>query len=342
MSMNRLVGILLLGVALAREAPLAAEAQVNAAPSGTPSVGIPGTKAPNSGPSAAGEAAAGGEGGRLVFELSPDLSGLGPKAVGSGQGQVPLSLLSADIAQIPLRKALPELGRKVGAKVFMADGMGEEAITVRFQKLPVEQGLKRILQGKSYLLIRSKAPAGGKGIEEAQIAEIRVMRQGAEGAPAALKEVKLERQEQTAELVELAKQAQEAEKPEERLKALENFSDQAESSALAGVLVPALKDQDPRVRKLALERMTDATDPPLEAMAEMVFRDERAELRNSAIETLVSIHGAAAVPTLEQALSDPSPAVRREAEQGFESIRRLEEWHAQQGLVQERIINKQQ
>jgi hypothetical protein len=45
----------------------------------------------------------------------------------------------------------------------------------------VEQGLKRILQGKSSLLIRSKAPAGGKGIEEAQIAEIRVMRQGAEG-----------------------------------------------------------------------------------------------------------------------------------------------------------------
>jgi hypothetical protein len=61
----------------------------------------------------------------------------------------------------------------------------------------------------------------------------------------------------------------------------------------------------------------------------------------------VSIHGAAAVPTLEQALSDPSPAVRREAQQGFESIRRLEEWHAQQGVdlirrLQERIINKQQ
>jgi hypothetical protein len=98
---------------------------------------------------------------------------------------------------------------------------------------------------------------------------------------------------------------------------LEDFSDQAEPSALAGVLVPALKDQDPRVRKLALERMTDGTDPPLEAMAEMVLRDERAELRNSAIETLVSIHGAAAVPTLEQALSDPSPRGAQRSRAGF-------------------------
>ena len=77
------------------------------------------------------------EGGKLVFELSPDLSGLDLEAVGSRQGKVPPSLLSAYIVQIPLRKALPELGRKLGAKIFMAEGMREEAITVRFQKLPV-------------------------------------------------------------------------------------------------------------------------------------------------------------------------------------------------------------
>ncbi|MCA1852496.1 MAG: HEAT repeat domain-containing protein, partial [Beggiatoa sp.] len=68
------------------------------------------------------------------------------------------------------------------------------------------------------------------------------------------------------------------------------------------------------------------------AMAEMVLRDERAALRSSAIDTLVSIHGAAAAPTLEKALSDPSPAVRRDAQQGLELIRQLEE----------RIIHKQQ
>jgi hypothetical protein len=144
-----------------------------------------------------------------------------------------------------------------------------------------------------------------------------------------LKEVEVEPQGQTAEL---AKQASEAERPEDRVKALKEFAHQAEPSVLGKVLVPALQDQDPRVRKLALQRMTDATDPPLEVMAEMVLRDERGALRSSAIDTLVSIHGAAATPTLEKALSDPSRAVRRAAQQGLERIRQMEE----------RIIHKQQ
>jgi len=329
-SVYRWVGILLLGVALSSEAALAAGAQVSAAPLVRLSVGIPDTKAPSAGPSAgAGAGAAVGESGRLVIELSSDRSGGELKAVGAGQGT---PSVSADMVQIPLRQALVELGGKLGAKMFMADGIGEEAITVKFQKLPVEQGLKRILQGQSYLLIRSQAPAGGKGAEEMRIVEIRVMGQGAGGAPAVLKEVEVEPQGQTAELARLAKQASEAERPEDRVKALKEFAHRAEPSVLGKVLVPALQDQDPRVRKLALQRMTDATDPPLEAMAEMVLRDERAALRSSGIDTLVGIHGAAAAPTLEQALSDPSLAVRRAAQQGLELIRQLEE----------RIIHKQQ
>jgi hypothetical protein len=333
MSVYRWVEILLLGVALSSEAALAAGAQVSTAPLGTLSVGVPETKAPSAGPSAgAGPGAAVGESGRLVIELSPDRSGRDLKAVGAGQGKWPPSVLSADMVQIPLRQALTELGGKLGAKVFMAEGIGEEAITVKFQKLPVEEGLKRILQGQSYLLIRSQAPEGGKGAVEMRIVEIRVMGQGAGGAPAVLKEVEVEPQGQSAELTGLAKQASEAERPEDRVKALKEFAHRAEPSILGKVLVPALQDQDPRVRKLALQRMTDATDPPLEAMAEMVLRDERAALRSSAIDTLVSIHGAAAAATLEKALSDPSPAVRRAAQQGLGLIRQLEE----------RIIHKQQ
>jgi HEAT repeat protein len=101
---------------------------------------------------------------------------------------------------------------------------------------------------------------------------------------------------------------------------------------LGKVVVPALQDQDPPVGKLALQRMTDATDPPLQAMAEMVLKDERATLRSSAIDTLVGIHGAAAAQRWGRALRDPSPAVRRAAQQGLEWIRQLEE----------RIIHKQQ
>jgi hypothetical protein len=332
----RWVGILLLGVALSSEAALAAGAQVSAAPLGTLSVGVPDTKASSAGPSAgAGAGAALGEvdeRGRLAIELSPARSGRDLKAVGAGQGKWPSSVLSADLLQIPLRQALTELGGKLRAKVFMAKGIGEEAITVKFQKLPVEQGLKRILQGQSYLLIRSQVPEGSKGAEEMRIVEIRVMGQGAGGTPAVLKEVEVEPQGQSVELAGLAKQASEAERPEDRVKALKEFAHRAEPSVLGKVLVPALQDQDPRVRKLALQRMTDATDPPLEAMTEMVLRDERAALRSSAIETWLGILGAAASPTLEKALSDPIPAVRRDAQQGLELIRQLEE----------RIIHKQQ
>lgn len=74
----------------------------------------------------------------------------------------------------------------------MAEGIGEEAITIKFQKLPVEEGLKPSLQGQSYLLIRSQAPARGKGTEGMRIVEIRVMGQGAGGVPAVLKEVEIE------------------------------------------------------------------------------------------------------------------------------------------------------
>ena len=54
---------------------------------------------------------------------------------------------------------LAELARQTEVKVFVAESVARELITVELDSLPLEQGINQILQDKDYALRYSERPA---------------------------------------------------------------------------------------------------------------------------------------------------------------------------------------
>jgi HEAT repeats len=276
---------------------------------------------------------------RAYRELE-SLESMDAKALNPGKHMRMLSLLlTADITEVPLRTVLAKLAQEIGAKVYIADAVANEPVSVKFDGLPLEEGISQILKGKNYTLIRERtAESMREGDAQLIVAEIRVLSNrdttgkdttgpnsragGAEGGlPAGLTELKTGGQ--PAEVVALAKRALKAEDPKDRLIALRGFLDRADRSEYNVTLVPALKDEHPAIRQLALDSIGDGEDSPIEPIAETALTDPKPELRSSALSALVSIHGPAAIPTLEQALADPDARVRRAAQSELDFANKL-------------------
>ena len=123
-------------------------------------------------PGVSSETAIGASEARLSIELTPALD-----ADRKGAGQT--GLLGVDISGIPLKTVLSHLGTTIGAEVFVAEGLGEEPITIAFRELPVAKGIKHILGERNYMLVHRPTEAGPREGDEMQIAEIRVTGQRA-------------------------------------------------------------------------------------------------------------------------------------------------------------------
>lgn len=274
----------------------------------------------------------------FVLQASRDVKSIDIGELRAGRVRLPPLLLTADIAGAPLREVLAELSQAIGVKIFVADPVSAKAISIKFEKLPVEEGIKRILKGNNYTLTRRAQPTAfaveksdrgdGKKVsassEEMAVAEIRVFSRDSKADVATLKELGVADTRRAAQVAALAKQALEAETAKARSVALAGFVEQADRSQLTGTLVAALKDEDASVRLLALESMADGEDPPLEPVAGAALLDESPSNRRTAVDALLSIHGAAAIPTLEQALKDPDPAVQKTARSALETALAIE------------------
>lgn len=60
--------------------------------------------------------------------------------------------LTADVVEMPLNSLLMELGRQSGARVDV-QGLGDHTVTDSFRQLPLDEALRRLVQGKSFSLI---------------------------------------------------------------------------------------------------------------------------------------------------------------------------------------------
>lgn len=239
-------------------------------------------------------------------------------AAPEGKIQIPPLVLSADITEIPLRRVMTVLGRRIGAKIFIAQDLPGDKISVQFSRLPVEQGIERILKGRNHVLIRRQIP----GVETA-VVEIRILSKDSDNY-VELKELGTA-EELAEEMAALTKKALEAIKAEDRLAALNELveiTNQENEFQLTDVLVSALKDKDADIRSFAVGAIGSVDDPPAEPVIEMALADEDPELRIGALEELIAVHGdAVARPILEEALADPDVRVQATAEEYFRVTR---------------------
>lgn len=178
--------------------------------------------------------------------------------------------MSVKIDQVSLREVLAELARQVPLTVYVAGPVAQEPVAMTFRNLPLEEGVKRILEGKQYVLIHDR-PNSAKGAHGGgRIVKILVMpRVGSPSGIAAI-ETKIARppvanpMRQTVTpgdkgptLEQLRRQALGAKNPIDRAAALEALSEQGKDEEVLPILATALQDKDPSVREVAQELLND-------------------------------------------------------------------------------------
>ena len=102
----------------------------------------------------------------MFFVLVTAFLGLGDQALCHASG---LSLeygsgrLSADVSKCTLQKALDALSKKCGIRVFLDGSLKSKIISAKFDKLPLEEGVKKLVNPYSSAVIFAKraTPEGG-------------------------------------------------------------------------------------------------------------------------------------------------------------------------------------
>lgn len=269
---------------------------------------------------------------KLVVEATRATDSIDLEALQSGSDlPAPPLQLSIDLVDAPLRAVLRELAHKLDAKVSIADDVPDQPVTLQLKGVGVTEAIKQILRETNYVLIykSSTTPVNqsrqSAAIAVAEIAEIRVLPKstGEETANTLPPLKTLEPSDQRTKLEEWKKQALTALNPEDRIKALKQFLEHADSAEHNSVLIAALEDKAPEVRKFALNSMSDSTNPLFEPISQTALNDESPDIRTTALDVLISRYGANAIPVLEQALTDPDAEVQQTAKNRLEMAQRI-------------------
>ncbi len=253
--------------------------------------------------------------------------------------------LSVNLNKTPLAAVMEEFSKRSGIAVFVAPAVAAAEISVQFQQLPIEEGLKRILEGKRYVMLYKEPSLPGDRSGTRSLREILVLGvkagpeaplaqsqaapgprralESAEPKMGSLKEL-LEKARagrnrpkpgETPTVEELTGQALKDSDPSARLSALDELVGQSEGAIVLPTLLSALRDETEEVRQAALQWLGQAAEaPPLDAYAEVALRDPSADLRREALDLLRAADGSLPLAAMaDVALKDSSPEIRSEA-----------------------------
>lgn len=221
--------------------------------------------------------------------------------------------LSANIEQSPLAEVLQELARQANLEVSVVASLAAERVSARFERLPLEQGIERLLVNKNYTL-RYIHETSGPRVAEIRIASDKseaIGRIGSEGDLAPASESPPQSPEGKS-LDELAHAAVSAPDPQARIDALKALGTHRADAKAQETIASALKDGDREVRDVALNYVQgEGVSVPLETLTAMALKDASPELRLHALDELVeSSEPEEVMEQLQQAAQDPDPNVQ--------------------------------
>jgi hypothetical protein len=231
-------------------------------------------------------------------------------------------LLTVDVRDVSLKELLQEVARQGGLTIMM-DGSIDERMTVRFDKLPVDDGLRRILRDQNFVLKYAQ-----RAIEESQwarprIMEVRILARSDDTAPIQTSrvddvqsrdpgpEVAPERSQPGAALGSEGRRA--------RKKAAEALGESGGPEAI-GPLRLALEDRDNGVREAAVSALARIGGEEAVESLDLAVQDQSYWVRKKAVRALGQIGGERAALLLAQALADEDELIRDEAAEALEEL----------------------
>jgi hypothetical protein len=180
---------------------------------------------------------------------------------------------------VPLRLILDEIGRVTGMRIRV-DGADQENVTIAFEDVPVDEGLRRVLRAKNFFMV--SAPRGGVG-------QAHVFRQG--GTPPAERRVAEaadagDRQDPRG-VSAIRSEAIANPSSRRRLRALERLAANADADAAIGAVVEILeRESNPQLLARALDIAGQDPSTPVDVLVNLARRNPDAQVRIKALNHL--------------------------------------------------------
>jgi len=233
-----------------------------------------------------------------------------PKPEGAFVVKVDGERLTVRLEGIPLQATLKAIERESGVALALLTPLTEE-ITIAFENLPLEQGLRRLLGNHSYILFYAAAGPG----QPAALRQVKVLPRGREVVRAR------DHREQPRVMPSRPPGLSD---PEKRTEAVMALAADEEPGKSLDLLIEVLKqDGDSDVREAALHALESLDPIPLDPLFAVAVQDKSPSIRVRAL-TLLGEQGAGD-PRVKAALqkaatSDPDPEVMELASSLLEGL----------------------
>lgn len=207
--------------------------------------------------------------------------------------------LSLDARNLPLSLLVDDLSGKTQVPVLLDSDVVDLPISISFQGLALDEGLRRIFKNYDTFYMYGSA--------ENEPASLKAVWVYPKGKASGLEPVPPEKWASTKEL----RGSLNSKDPQVRARAVRALVERGGSKALPTV-TRALADTDPDVRASALYGATDAgLQVPEDSLRNLVTNDESAEVRFLALQSMADSEDVRSVA--EAALNDPSEPIRVQA-----------------------------
>lgn len=228
--------------------------------------------------------------------------------------------ISAHLEGAPLNQVLDTLHQQVPMRVNLPSSLQSRAVWARFDGLPFDRALERLLQGVSYVLTRDANSVGGQ-TNTTQVALL-ILTTGTAGRDSGNYVTVREDSHE-----KLAWSVRYAATPKDRLAALTELY-YSGARGTRSVIEAALADQNLSVRKGAFDLIANAEsgaeidiDGELLLIERVANQETDQELRVEALYLLSDMDPRQAEESARNALADPNPRMRAEAEELLEVLR---------------------
>lgn len=220
--------------------------------------------------------------------------------------------LSVSVSKNSLESILEEISRTAGIAIIRAEGVGEELISIQFQDLLLDEGLRRILKDNDAFFFYGVQKSTGVREEstgEKASAALRALWVYAKGRGRGLMPVPPETWASTKEFEQKLTDPD----PQVRANAVSTVIERKGEQAV-DVVLQALSDRDDGVRTRALYgALSSGVTVPAYFLSDLALRDKSSDVRFLALQALAENPNSRAVAEL--ALDDPNEHVRLKAQE---------------------------
>jgi len=231
-------------------------------------------------------------------------------------------LLTVNVKDMSLKELLQEVSRQSGLAI-MTDASIAERMTIQFDKLPFDEGMRRIVRHQNVVLRYAQHEDEESQSAPPRLIELWILPKRNENSTIQTSQVDGSQPEDPGQEALRSLQLRAAlssERPRARRKAVEALGESGDLEAIAPLRL-ALDDADKGVREAAVTALANIGGDEAVESLDVAVQDEDFWVRKETVRALGKIGGERAALLLAQALTDEDEFIRDDAAEALEELK---------------------